>query len=44
MDEWDVKRKKGQDFYFHMRIYADSDTLSMLQHKVESVFFGNSFF
>lgn len=36
--------KKGKDFYFHMKIYADSDTVSMLQHKVESIFFLNSFF
>lgn len=36
--------KKGKDFYFHVKIYTDSNTSSMLQHKVESIFFWNSFF
>lgn len=36
--------KKGKDFYFHMKIYTDSDTLSMLQHEVGSIFLWNSFF
>ena len=39
-----LREKKGKNFYFHMNIYADSDTLSMVQHKVDSIFFWNSFF
>lgn len=43
MDEWDVRSKKEEWFLFS-RENAGSDTLSTLQHKVESIFFWNFFF